>query len=158
LVGRLRPVVAHPVAHGGGASFPSGHSLGSFVCYGAVLLAFLPAVPGRWRRPVVIAVATLVALIGISRILLGVHFLSDVVGAWALGVAWLGATTYGFELARAAQPGRAATKPLAEGLEPEAAPDIQPTGGAEPVPPADRTPQGQAGERAARHPGSRAAG
>ena len=35
-------------------------------------------------------IAALVALIGISRILLGVHYLSDVVGAWALGVTWLG--------------------------------------------------------------------
>ncbi len=43
LVGRLRPVVAHPIAHGTGNSFPSGHSLGSIVCYGAVLLVFLPA-------------------------------------------------------------------------------------------------------------------
>ncbi len=49
LVGRLRPVVAHPIAHGGGNSFPSGHSLGSIVCYGAVLLVFLPAARGRWR-------------------------------------------------------------------------------------------------------------
>src|SRR5215831_8895650 len=38
LVGRLRPVVAHPLAHGLGNSFPSGHALGSIVCYGAVLL------------------------------------------------------------------------------------------------------------------------
>ena len=34
LVGRLRPVVAHPIAHGNGDSFPSGHALGSLVCYG----------------------------------------------------------------------------------------------------------------------------
>jgi undecaprenyl-diphosphatase len=34
LVGRLRPVVTHPIAHGTGNSFPSGHSLGSMVCYG----------------------------------------------------------------------------------------------------------------------------
>jgi membrane-associated phospholipid phosphatase len=33
LVGRLRPVVAHPIAYGTGDSFPSGHSLGSIVCY-----------------------------------------------------------------------------------------------------------------------------
>ena len=52
LVGRLRPVVAHPIAHGTGNSFPSGHSLGSIVCYGAILLVFLPAARGRWR-PVV---------------------------------------------------------------------------------------------------------
>src|ERR1700722_12225022 len=36
LVGRLRPVVAHPVAYGTGDSFPSGHALGSIVCYGAL--------------------------------------------------------------------------------------------------------------------------
>ena len=71
LVGRLRPVVAHPVAHGTGNSFPSGHSLGSIVCYGAVLLVFLPAARGRWRSAFCIVTVVLVALIGISRILLG---------------------------------------------------------------------------------------
>jgi len=81
LVGRLRPVVAHPVAHGAGNSFPSGHSLGSIVCYGAVLLVFLPAARGRWRPTFITVIIALVALIGISRILLGVHYLSDVLGA-----------------------------------------------------------------------------
>ena len=89
LVGRLRPVVAHPVAHGNGDSFPSGHSLSSIVCYGAILLVFLPATHGRWRRAFVAGIITLVALIGISRILLGVHYVSDVLGGWALGIAWL---------------------------------------------------------------------
>ena len=50
LVGRLRPVVPHPIAHGTGDSFPSGHSFGSIVCYGAILLVFLPAARGRWRQ------------------------------------------------------------------------------------------------------------
>src|SRR6266566_8950540 len=81
LVGRLRPVVAHPIAHGIGNSFPSGHALGSIVCYGAVLLVFLPAARGRWRTTFITVTVALVALIGISRILLGVHYLSDVVGA-----------------------------------------------------------------------------
>src|SRR2546429_5733673 len=77
LVGRLRPVVVHPIAYGGGDSFPSGHSLGSIVCYGAVLLVFLPAARGRWRTAFVTAIVTLVALIGVSRTLLGVHYVSD---------------------------------------------------------------------------------
>ena len=51
LVGRLRPVVAHPIAHGTGNSFPSGHALGSIVCYGALLLVFLPAGPGPAGAP-----------------------------------------------------------------------------------------------------------
>jgi undecaprenyl-diphosphatase len=82
LIGRLRPVVAHPISHGTGNSFPSGHSLGSIVCYGAVLLVFLPAARGRWRNIFIAVIAVLVAVIGISRILLGVHYVSDVLGAY----------------------------------------------------------------------------
>jgi undecaprenyl-diphosphatase len=124
LVGRLRPVVAHPVAHGGGNSFPSGHSLGSIVCYGAVFLVFLPAVRGKWRPAFTAAVAALIALIGISRILLGVHYLSDVLGAWALGIAWLGVTAVAFELGRRAA-GQPVTDPARQGLEPEARADLE---------------------------------
>jgi undecaprenyl-diphosphatase len=123
LVGRLRPVVAHPVAHGGGNSFPSGHSLGSIVCYGAVLLVFLPAARGRWRTAFTAVIVALVALIGISRILLGVHYLSDVLGGWTLGITWLGVTAFAFELTRQAE-GQPVTDPLTEGLEPEARTDL----------------------------------
>jgi len=126
LVGRLRPVVAHPIAHGDGNSFPSGHSLGSIVCYGAVLLVFLPAARGRWRRVFLAGVSTLIVLIGISRILLGVHYLSDVLGAWALGITWLGVTAFAFELTRRAT-GQPVTDPVTEGLEPEARADLKPT-------------------------------
>ena len=125
LVGRLRPVVAHPIAHGGGNSFPSGHSLGSIVCYGAVFLVFLPAARGRWRTVFTAVIVTLVALIGISRILLGVHYLSDVLGGWTLGITWLGLTAFAFELTRRAE-GQPVTDPLAEGLEPEASTDLDP--------------------------------
>jgi undecaprenyl-diphosphatase len=98
LVGRIRPVVAHPVAHGTGNSFPSGHSLGSIVCYGAVLLAFLPDTRPGWPRTALrYGIGVLIAAIGISRILLGVHYLSDVVGAWALGLTWLGITALAFD-------------------------------------------------------------
>ena len=51
-------------------------------------------------------IVALIALIGISRILLGVHYLSDVVGARAVGITWLGVTTFAFELARSAASGR----------------------------------------------------
>jgi undecaprenyl-diphosphatase len=125
LVGRLRPVVAHPVAHGTGNSFPSGHSLGSMVCYGAVFLVFLPAVHGRWRTAFTAGTITLIALIGISRLLLGVHYVSDVVGAWAVGIAWLGVTAVAFELTRRAT-GQPVTQAMTEGLEPEARADLRP--------------------------------
>jgi undecaprenyl-diphosphatase len=125
LIGRARPVVAHPIAHGGGSSFPSGHSLGSIVCYGAVLLVFLPAARGRWRPAFITVITVLVALIGISRVLLGVHYLSDVLGAWALGITWLGITAFAFEFGRQAT-GETVTDPLTQGLEPEARADLVP--------------------------------
>lgn len=125
LVGRLRPVVAHPIAYGNGDSFPSGHALGSIVCYGALFLVFLPAVRGTWRRAFTAVIPTLIAAIGISRLLLGVHYLSDVLGAWALGITWLGLTAFAFELSRQAT-GAPVTDPVTEGLEPEARPDLRP--------------------------------
>jgi undecaprenyl-diphosphatase len=126
LVGRLRPVVAHPIAHGNGNSFPSGHALGSIVCYGALFLVFLPAARGTWRRVLTAVIVTLIAAIGISRLLLGVHYLSDVLGAWALGITWLGLTAFAFELSRQVT-GEPVTDPVTEGLEPEARADLQPT-------------------------------
>ncbi len=133
LVGRLRPVVAHPVAYGTGDSFPSGHALGSIVCYGALFLVFLPAVRGRWRRGFTAVIVTLVAAIGVSRLLLGVHYLSDVLGAWALGITWLGVTALAFELSRQAA-GTPAADPLTQGLEPEARTDLQPAEPETPMP------------------------
>src|ERR1700743_1720917 len=125
LVGRLRPVVAHPIAYGKGDSFPSGHALGSIVCYGALFLVFLPATRGIWRRVFTAVIVTLIAAIGISRLLLGVHYLSDVLGAWALGITWLGVTTFAFELSRQAT--RAPVPdPVTECLDPEARADLQP--------------------------------
>ena len=67
---------------------------------------------------------TLVALIGISRVLLGVHYLSDVLGAWALGITWLGITAFAFELEPQAA-GQPVTDPVTEGLEPEARADLE---------------------------------
>jgi undecaprenyl-diphosphatase len=126
LVGRVRPVVAHPIAYGNGDSFPSGHALGSLVCYGALFLVFLPAARGAWRRVLATVCAVLIAAIGVSRLLLGVHYVSDVLGGWALGITWLGVTAFAFELSRAVA-GERLTDPVTEGLEPEARPDLKPT-------------------------------
>ena len=124
LVGRLRPVVDVPITHAPGNSFPSGHALGSFVAYGALLLVFLPAMRPRWRKPAIALVAVLVVLIGLTRIALGVHFVSDVLGGWLLGAAWLGVTAYAFRLWRRER-GRP-VPPITEGLEPEAGEEIKP--------------------------------
>jgi undecaprenyl-diphosphatase len=132
-VGRLRPVVEHTIVLAPGNSFPSGHALGSIVCYGAISLVFLPAVRGRARTAMLTAAAVIVVLIGFSRIALGVHFLSDVIGGWLLGAIWLAVTARAFETWRT-QVGRRPTEPLKEGLEPEAAGDVRPAPRTDPAP------------------------
>ena len=49
------------------------------------------------------------------------HYVSDVLGGWALGITWLGLTAFAFELTRRAT-GQPVTDPVTEGLEPEARP------------------------------------
>ncbi|MBE1488591.1 undecaprenyl-diphosphatase [Plantactinospora soyae] len=124
LVGRLRPVVDIPVASAPGNSFPSGHALGSIVAYGALLLVFLPAMQRRWRRPAIGIFVAVVLAVGVTRVALGVHYVSDVLAGWLLGLAWLGVTAYAFRLWRRER-GRPA-RPLGEGLEPEAGREIAP--------------------------------
>lgn len=124
LVDRPRPVVDHPVITAFGKSFPSGHAMSSTVTYGALLLAFLPALRGRRRIVAVAAAVLVVLLIGCSRLILGVHFLSDVVGGYILGVAWLALATAAFEIWREER-GLPPSEPLAEGVEPEAGPALR---------------------------------
>jgi undecaprenyl-diphosphatase len=119
-VDRPRPVVDHPVVEAFGKSFPSGHAMSSLVTYGAVLLVFVPVVRASRRHLVLAGAAVLVLAIGASRLLLGVHFLSDVIGGWLLGVAWLVGAVAAFETWRRDE-GRRVSHPLDEGIEPEAA-------------------------------------
>jgi undecaprenyl-diphosphatase len=122
LVGRLRPVVEAPVAAAPGNSFPSGHALGSMVVYGALLLVFLPAV--RYRKLFIGAMALIVFAVGMTRIALGVHYLTDVLAGWLLGALWLSVTAYAFRVWRR-ETGHPVA-PLDEGLEPEAADAVKP--------------------------------
>ncbi|MFI5839297.1 phosphatase PAP2 family protein [Catenuloplanes sp. NPDC051500] len=121
LVGRLRPVVDSPVSSAPGASFPSGHALGTVVAYGAVLLVLLPALRPLRRRVAITVWVVLVVLVGFTRIALGVHFVSDVLGGWLLGLAWLGIIAHAFRLWQRDR-GRP-TPPVTDGLSPSAAAD-----------------------------------
>lgn len=90
-VHRTRPQYAAAYLHGHSYSFPSGHTMGSTVCY--FLLAYLisshPGVTVRARRVVSAAAVLLVGAIGFSRLYLGVHYPSDVLGGCMAGLAWL---------------------------------------------------------------------
>ncbi len=117
-VGRPRPSLVDPVATAQGKSFPSGHAMSSTVVYGALLMVFLPVI-GRRYRPVALAGAILlVAAIGFTRLALGVHFISDVLGGFVLGLAWLAVSAAAFSTWRVER-GRPPVD-ISEGLEPEA--------------------------------------
>jgi undecaprenyl-diphosphatase len=122
VIDRPRPVLLDPVASARGKSFPSGHAMSSTVVYGALLLIYLPAVARRWRPVVIVSTVCLVIAIAFTRLALGVHFLSDVVGGIVLGVAWLALSTAAFSIWRVER-GRPPVHPT-EGLEPEAAEDL----------------------------------
>ncbi len=85
-LGRARPLGGELLA--AGYSFPSGHSLNSTVTYGLIaLLVWRTRLPRSLRVATAVALVILVVLIGLSRIALGVHYPSDVLGGWLAGVA-----------------------------------------------------------------------
>ncbi|MFH5823461.1 phosphatase PAP2 family protein [Georgenia sp. AZ-5] len=97
LIGRSRPEVPLRVVElPTNASFPSGHAMASVVVWGALALVGLSALPPWRRRLLLKAAALLVAIVGFTRLALGVHFVSDVLAGWALGTAWLAVTTAAF--------------------------------------------------------------
>lgn len=96
LVGRLRPVVDHPVYTVPGLSFPSGHAMSSLVTYGVLLLVLVPLLHGTARRALTVAVVAVVVAVGFTRMALGAHYLTDVLAGWLLGALWLLLTTLAF--------------------------------------------------------------
>ena len=87
---RARPHFDEPLLSLATYSFPSGHTLGATVLYG-MLAAW--AFSNTRRRPLrllaVVAAASMIVLVALSRVYLGAHYLSDVLAAFAEGCAWL---------------------------------------------------------------------
>lgn len=91
-VGRLRPPLDAAVPpFESSPSFPSGHSLNAIVIAGVVAYLLVLRRSRRRRAPVLtVAAAILFAVtMGLSRVYLGHHWLTDVIVAWTLGLAWL---------------------------------------------------------------------
>ncbi|MFG2310423.1 phosphatase PAP2 family protein [Streptomyces sp. NPDC048566] len=89
LVARPRPPGMFWETSASGWAFPSGHTTTSAVAAGLLVIAL------RARRPsggrvLVVAVACWAVLVGLTRVYLGVHWSTDVVGGWLFALGWLG--------------------------------------------------------------------
>ncbi len=88
LFARERPSLWESIAPESSFSFPSGHAMGSMTL--ACVLVLL-AWHTPWRWPVLCALSLVVALVGLSRVYLGVHYPSDILAGWAAAVTWTAA-------------------------------------------------------------------
>jgi membrane-associated phospholipid phosphatase len=85
-IARERPDLLEPVIVEHGFSFPSGHSALGMVAYGVLaVLVGRSRLPARARAGITLVLGAVVALIGISRIWLGVHYPTDVLAGWIAG-------------------------------------------------------------------------
>lgn len=86
---RNRPEVVPHLLHLNSASFPSGHAQLSTVIYLTLGGVVARLVPGMQRKCYLLGTAVMLALlVGVSRVVLGVHYPTDVVAGWAVGLAW----------------------------------------------------------------------
>jgi membrane-associated phospholipid phosphatase len=111
---RVRPEHVHGVAQAQGYSFPSGHSSASMVAY--AMLAYLATrlLPRPWHAPAALLAGAFIFTTGWSRVVLHVHYASDVLAGWLLGGTWMVCTVLIMESVsrwRGPAPGAAAQRP-----------------------------------------------
>lgn len=90
LIGRPRPELVPHAAYTFTASFPSGNTLMATVVWLLLAFTLADAVGKRAARDLAVAGALLIALlVGVGRVAMGVHWLSDVIEAWGIGIGWV---------------------------------------------------------------------
>lgn len=90
LIERARPDVMYQAYLESGYSFPSGHAALSFALYGFLVYLAWKNLPRKQSIAIVALAIVLAGLIGLSRLYLGLHFLSDVLGGYAIAALFLG--------------------------------------------------------------------
>lgn len=86
---RSRPLHEHGWLVEQGWSFPSGHASGATAAYGMLAYLLIRHTPPRWHLPLALSAIATILLVGYSRIVLQVHYFSDVLAGFASGGAWL---------------------------------------------------------------------
>lgn len=107
---RTRPIHEHGILSEDGWSFPSGHASGSMLIYGLLGYLAVRLAPPAWRLPAAIVAVTLIVFVGSSRVLLQVHYLSDVLAGYASAAAWASLCVAGLEAARLQRHAATATR------------------------------------------------
>ncbi len=86
-IARVRPDLEPHLVVVRTSSFPSGHATSSMIFY--LTLALVATRGSRLKRPAALGAIGLSLFIGASRVMLGVHWPSDVIGGWAFGLLWV---------------------------------------------------------------------
>lgn len=102
IVDRERPVLPDPVAFAPGDAFPSGHALNVTLGAGILLLLAMPQLSAGGRAAAWAGAVFLIVSVAYTRVALGVHWVSDVLGGIVLGVALLAVSVAVFESRRLA--------------------------------------------------------
>lgn len=97
---RARPAHEHGLLVAEGWSFPSGHASGSMLVYGLLGYLVIRHSPRGWHLPVAMLCVTLIVFVGFSRVLLQVHYLSDVLAGYISAAAWGALSIAGLEAVR----------------------------------------------------------
>ena len=112
VIGRARPPVSQAVPpYETSPSFPSGHTLNATVITAVLVYLVLRRLDSAWARTTAVAVgAVFVLSMGLTRVFLGHHWLTDVVAGWALGLGWAAAVVTAHRLFLTVRQARSATQ------------------------------------------------
>lgn len=109
---RERPLHDHGWTVEAGWSFPSGHASGAVAVYGMLAYLIIRNTPSAWHLPTALSAIGVILAVGLSRVVLQVHYFSDVIAGFASASAWLLVCIATAEMIRARQAGAVTASPL----------------------------------------------